>query len=110
VRCTAGASFMSGEPATATSTPGHVKRWTTGGRGVLLRSVVSVLAGFLVFAGFPPRQLWFLAPIGIALLVLVLTGAGGPAPRLRAGFGYGYLAGLGFLVPLLPWIGVFVGA
>ncbi len=31
-------------------------------------------------------------------------------PLRRAGFGYGYLAGLGFLVPLLPWIGVFVGA
>ena len=85
-------------------------RWTTGKRGVLVRSVLSVAAGFLVFAGFAPRPLWFLAPLGIALLTLVLTGAGGAAPRLRAGFGYGYLAGLGFLVPLLPWIGVFVGA
>ncbi|MFE5704019.1 apolipoprotein N-acyltransferase [Rhodococcus koreensis] len=85
-------------------------RWTTGKRGVLVRSVLSVAAGFLVFGGFPPRPLWFLAPVGIALLTLVLTGAGGAAPRLRAGFGYGYLAGLGFLVPLLPWIGVFVGA
>ncbi|WP_245814060.1 apolipoprotein N-acyltransferase [Rhodococcus marinonascens] len=75
----------------------------------MLRCVVSVFAGFLVFAGFPPRPLWFLAPIGIAVLTLVLTGAGGAPPRLRAGFGYGYLAGLGFLVPLLPWIGVYVG-
>ncbi len=83
--------------------------WTAGVQGVMLRCVVSVFAGFLVFAGFPPRPLWFLAPIGIAVLTLVLTGAGGAPPRLRAGFGYGYLAGLGFLVPLLPWIGVYVG-
>ncbi|MEV0946704.1 apolipoprotein N-acyltransferase [Rhodococcus sp. NPDC049939] len=85
-----------------------VHGWTTGVRGVLLRCALSVLAGFLVFASFPPRPLWFLAPIGIALLTLVLT-AGAAPRRLRAGFGYGYLAGLGFLIPLLPWIGVYVG-
>ncbi|WP_424809624.1 apolipoprotein N-acyltransferase [Rhodococcus sp. 27YEA15] len=66
--------------------------------------------GLLIFAGFPPRPLWFLAPVGIALLTCVLTNFGRGGLRLRAGFGYGYLAGLGFLVPLLPWIGVFVGA
>ncbi|AOW92666.1 apolipoprotein N-acyltransferase [Rhodococcus sp. WMMA185] len=85
------------------------RSWGTGAQGVYLRCLLSVFAGFLVFAGFPPRPLWFLAPIGIALLTLVLTGGGGNPPRLRAGFGYGYLAGLGFLLPLLPWIGVYVG-
>ncbi|WP_305091423.1 apolipoprotein N-acyltransferase [Prescottella sp. R16] len=72
-------------------------------------SVLAVLSGVLLFASFPPRPLWFLAPLGIALLVAVLCGYGRRDRRLRAGFGYGYLAGLGFLVPLLPWIGVYVG-
>lgn len=74
------------------------------------RCLLAVVAGLCVFAGFPPRPLWFLAPIGVALLTLVLTDFGRGGVRLRAGFGYGYLAGLGFLVPLLPWIGEFVGA
>ncbi|GAA3185651.1 hypothetical protein GCM10020255_082090 [Rhodococcus baikonurensis] len=75
-----------------------------------LRSLYAAAGGFLIFAGFPPRPLWFLAPVGIALLTCVLTNFGRGGLRLSAGFGYGYLAGLGFLVPLLPWIGVFVGA
>ncbi|WP_420879626.1 apolipoprotein N-acyltransferase [Rhodococcus sp. (in: high G+C Gram-positive bacteria)] len=72
-------------------------------------AVLAIASGLLLFASFPPRPLWFLAPIGIALLTAVLTGYGRGGRKLRAGFGYGYLAGLGFLVPLLPWIGVYVG-
>ncbi|MGW0017676.1 apolipoprotein N-acyltransferase [Rhodococcus sp. NPDC003382] len=75
-------------------------------RAVAVRAVLSVLAGLLLFASFPPRPLWFLAPLGIGLLITVLIAQ--PLHR-RAGFCYGYLAGLGFLVPLLPWIGVYVG-
>ncbi|MEU5843656.1 apolipoprotein N-acyltransferase [Rhodococcus sp. NPDC047139] len=71
-----------------------------------VRAVLSVAAGLLLFASFPPRPLWFLAPVGLALLIGALTAV--PLQR-RAGFGYGYLAGLGFFVPLLPWIGVYVG-
>lgn len=71
-----------------------------------LRMAAALLAGVLLFASFPPRPLWFLAPVGIALLTAVLTVQ---PMRRRAGFGYGYLAGLGFLVPLLPWVGVYVG-
>ncbi|TCN50454.1 apolipoprotein N-acyltransferase [Rhodococcus sp. SMB37] len=73
---------------------------------VSARSLAAVGAGLLLFASFPPRPLWFLAPVGIAVLVVVLTVR--PMQR-KAGFGYGFLAGLGFLVPLLPWIGVYVG-
>ncbi|GAB2917556.1 apolipoprotein N-acyltransferase [Rhodococcus aerolatus] len=58
-----------------------------------------------MFAAFPPRSLWFLAPVGVLVLVLVLHGRG-----VRAGFGYGYLAGLGLFLPLLPWVGVYVGS
>lgn len=72
-------------------------------------AALAVASGLLLFASFPPRPLWLLAPVGIALLTAVLTGYGRGGRTLRAGFGYGYLAGLGFLVPLLPWIGEYVG-
>ncbi|MFA3900283.1 apolipoprotein N-acyltransferase, partial [Rhodococcus qingshengii] len=70
-----------------------------------LRLALSVGAGWLLFLSFPPRTLWFLAPVAIALLTVVLQGR-----SLRAGFGFGYAAGLGFFVPLLPWVGAYVGA
>lgn len=69
------------------------------------RGCASVAAGLLMFASFPPRSLWFAAPLGVALLVLVVRG--------RSVWGaclWGYLGGLGFFVPLLPWVGVYVGA
>ncbi|WP_084477644.1 apolipoprotein N-acyltransferase [Nocardia jejuensis] len=72
---------------------------------VLWRTVAAVVAGLLLFASFPPRTLWFLAPVGIALLVLTVRGSG----RLRGGFGYGMIAGLAFFLPLLPWTGIYVG-
>ncbi|GAB2647664.1 apolipoprotein N-acyltransferase [Prescottella soli] len=71
--------------------------------------VLAVAAGLLLFASFPPRTLWFLAPLGVALLTAVLTDYGRRGRTLRAGFGYGYLAGLAFLVALLPWVGEYVG-
>ncbi|KAA0021321.1 apolipoprotein N-acyltransferase [Antrihabitans cavernicola] len=72
---------------------------------VIRNQLLAIVAGVLLFASFPPRPLWFLAPVGIAVLVLVLRSG----VSIRGGFGYGFLAGLGFLVPLLPWIGVYVG-
>ncbi|QBJ94599.1 apolipoprotein N-acyltransferase [Rhodococcus sp. ABRD24] len=75
----------------------------------LRESVLAIMSGLLLFASFPPRPLWFLAPLGIGLLVAVVTDFGRGGRRLRAGFGYGFLSGLGFLVPLLPWIGKYVG-
>ncbi|MGB3358294.1 MAG: apolipoprotein N-acyltransferase [Rhodococcus qingshengii] len=73
--------------------------------GIALRFAFSVGAGWLLFLSFPPRTLWFLAPVAIALLTVVLQGR-----SLRAGFGFGYAAGLGFFMPLLPWVGAYVGA
>lgn len=65
----------------------------------------AVVAGLLIFASFPPRTCWYLAPVGIAILTLVVR----DAHRLRGGFGYGLLAGLAFFLPLLPWTGIYVG-
>lgn len=69
------------------------------------RSSCAVSAGVLLYAGFPPRSLWFLAPLGVGVLVLVIRGR-----SIRAAFFYGYLSGLAFFLPLLPWVGVYVGA
>ncbi|MBW0093783.1 apolipoprotein N-acyltransferase [Pseudonocardia sp. KRD-184] len=61
-------------------------------------------AGGLLYLSFPPRPLWWLAPLGFAVLGVVLAGR-----RARAGLGYGLLAGLGLFVPLLSWTGAYVG-
>jgi apolipoprotein N-acyltransferase len=72
---------------------------------VVWRVCGSVAAGVLMFASFPPRSLWYAAPIGIAILVAVVRGQ-----CARGAFFFGYLGGLGFFIPLLPWVGVYVGA
>lgn len=87
------------------------RRWITGllarfdRHPIPVRSVGAIVAGLLLFGGFPPRPWWFLAPVGIALLTLIVRGT----PRPRGAFGYGLLAGLGFFLPLLPWTGIYVG-
>ncbi|MHA6794657.1 apolipoprotein N-acyltransferase [Pseudonocardia bannensis] len=68
------------------------------------RLLAAATAGGLLYLSFPPRTLWWLAPLAFALLGTVLRGA-----RARAGLGYGVLFGLGFLVPLLSWTGGYVG-
>ncbi|WP_405706884.1 apolipoprotein N-acyltransferase [Streptomyces xanthophaeus] len=68
------------------------------------RAVLAALAGVLLYLSFPPRPLWWLAPLALALLAGCLYGR--PA---RSGFGIGFLAGLGFLLPLLVWTGEEVG-
>ncbi|HUQ54271.1 apolipoprotein N-acyltransferase [Lentzea sp.] len=71
---------------------------------MLLRVALAVAGGVLVYLSFPPRPLWFLAPVGFALLAWTIH-----RRRARAGFGYGLLFGLGFMVALLRWTGEFVG-
>jgi apolipoprotein N-acyltransferase len=70
----------------------------------LLRVGTAVGAGLLLYAGAPPRELWWLAPVVFALLWALLHGR-----SARAGFGYGFAFGLGFFLPLLSWTGEFVG-
>ncbi len=69
------------------------------------RALAAAGGGALLYASFPPRPLWWLAPLAFAVLGVVLHGR-----RARTGFGLGYLFGLGFLLPLLHWTGVYVGA
>ncbi|GHA04016.1 apolipoprotein N-acyltransferase [Streptomyces echinoruber] len=59
----------------------------------------------LLYVSFPPRTLWWLALPAFAGLGRVLYGR-----SWKAGLGLGYLFGLGFLLPLLVWTGVEVGA
>jgi len=73
--------------------------------GAVLRMLAALAAGGVLYLRFPPRPLWWLAPLAFAVLTPALYGR-----RPRAGFGYGYLFGLGFGLPLLHWTGVFVGA
>lgn len=95
------------DSATARATPPDPATATTGGTdyGMLVRLLAAVTGGLLLFASFPPRPWWFLAPVAIALLTVAVRGPG----TLRAGFGYGFLGGLAFFVPLLPWTGIYVG-
>ena len=69
------------------------------------RLLCAIVAGLLIYASFPPRTCWYVAPLGIALLTAVVRSS----RTLRGGFGYGLLAGLAFFVPLLPWTGIYVG-
>lgn len=73
-------------------------------RGTLTRVVVAAAGGGAVFLSFPPRTMWWLAPVGFAVLGVLLHGR-----RARAGFGLGLVWGLGFMAPLLRWTGEFVG-
>ncbi len=72
----------------------------------LPRLIVAVLAGWLLYASFPPLKCWWAAIVALALLAWVLTHR---ATTPLGGVGYGFLAGLAFYVPLLPWIGNLVG-
>lgn len=59
-----------------------------------------------MWAAFPPRNWWFLAVLGLGLLFAALLVG---SPRVRTGGWIGFVFGLAFFVPLLPWIGVYVG-
>ncbi|MDT7707498.1 MAG: apolipoprotein N-acyltransferase [Pseudonocardiales bacterium] len=71
---------------------------------LLARAVGAFGGGLLLYYSFPPRTLWWLAMPALALLGVAVHGR-----RARAGFGYGFLFGMGFLLPLLTWIGALVG-
>jgi apolipoprotein N-acyltransferase len=65
----------------------------------------AVAGGLILTAAFPPINLWWLAPVGVALLALATLRRGA-----WAGAGLGLLTGLSLLVPLLSWTGRYVGS
>jgi apolipoprotein N-acyltransferase len=89
---------------TADGRPGPGPRHARRHGWALLRAGTAASAGFLLYGGAPPRELWWLAPVSFALLWPVLHGR-----TARVGFGSGFVFGLGFFVPLLSWVGEFVG-
>ena len=68
---------------------------------------VAIVAGLALCMSFPPFGWWYLAIAAFAMLAWLLTRE---STTLAGGFGYGFLFGLAFYLPLLPWIGSFVGA
>lgn len=88
-------------PAERGDTSAH-GRWTVWS----VRTVAALLGGLAMWSAFPPRNWWFMAVVSLGVLFAVL-GAG--AVRVRTGAWLGFVFGAGFFIPLLPWIGVYVG-
>ena len=95
-------------PTADPAASGRVRRWARRpGRPLatyLARLTAATGGGVLLYFGFAPSTQWWLA-----LPAFVLLGATLHGRRARAGFGYGALFGLGFLLPLLRWTGIYVG-
>ena len=68
------------------------------------RLLLAVLAGVALVFAFPDHDLWWLAPVGVALLALSTVGA-----RPRDGALLGFVTGLVFFLTTLHWSGIYVG-
>ncbi|MFD8412193.1 apolipoprotein N-acyltransferase [Streptomyces sp. NPDC059650] len=88
--------------AEAAATPSA--RAPRGKSAAAVRAALAAASGVLLYLSFPPRPLWWLGPVALAVLAGCLHGR-----RARAGFGLGVLHGLGFLLPLLVWTSEGVG-
>ncbi len=68
------------------------------------RLALGLVAGLALWLAFPGHDIWWLAPVGVALLAgATLTATPGRA------FLVGLVAGEGFFVPTLSWSGTYVG-
>lgn len=78
----------------------------TAGR-LAISGALAVIAGLLLYLSFPPVSLgWWLAPIAIAMIVALCV----RADRARGAAGWGVVFGMAFLLPLLSWVSIPVGA
>ncbi|MBY6413950.1 apolipoprotein N-acyltransferase [Rhodococcus sp. BP-252] len=75
------------------------------GFGIGIRLAAAASAGLGLYASFPPIGVWILAPVAIAMFVATVRGQ-----SARAGACYGMIMGLALFLPLLPWVGEYVGA
>src|SRR5690606_914673 len=64
----------------------------------------ALLDGPVLIVSFPPYDLSWAAPVGVALLGAAMCRRG-----VWAGAGLGLLTGLVFLIPLLSWAGIVIG-
>ncbi len=85
----------------------RLREWAPADRKLwLIRTALAIVAGAGMFLAFPPRASWYLSVISLAVLYALLVV---DRPRVRTGAWIGFVFGLGFFVPLLPWIGEYVG-
>jgi apolipoprotein N-acyltransferase len=70
----------------------------------LTRIAVAAASGLLLDLAFPPHDLWWLAPVAVALLTATTRGQ-----TARRGALLGFAHGLGLFVPLLVWSGTIAG-
>jgi apolipoprotein N-acyltransferase len=66
--------------------------------------LLAAAAGVALLVSFPPYDLWWLAPVGVAALALACHGR-----RLRTGALLGFLCGAIYLGVMLKWTGTQVG-
>jgi len=65
----------------------------------------AAIAGGALVLGFPPYDLWPLAPLAVGVLAALAH-----RRRVRHGLAIGLVFGAAFFVPLLRWSGIYVGA
>ncbi|MFY1694025.1 apolipoprotein N-acyltransferase [Solwaraspora sp. WMMA2101] len=66
---------------------------------------LAVVAGVALLVAFPPYDLWWAAPVGVAALAVAVH-----RRRWWAGAGVGFLAGVVFFAPLLSWTNLHTGS
>jgi apolipoprotein N-acyltransferase len=95
------------QPERTSTTRARVLRFRDAVIDRLPQLSVAIVAGVLLCVSFPPFSWWFLAVVAFGLMAWVLTRE---STTTAGGFGYGFLFGAAFYLPLLPWVGGFVGA
>lgn len=70
----------------------------------MLRLLFAIAGGLALWLSFPSMNLWFFAPLGVALIAIATAGA-----RAWQGAALGMVAGVAFFWPLLTWIGIYLG-
>ena len=71
----------------------------------MVKILLSAISGLLLAASFPTIDLWFLAPVSIALFYNQLVGSNFVKRTL-----FSFIYGIFFFAPLLHWSSIFVGA
>lgn len=80
----------------ATARSGRLRSWR--------RPLVALVAGLALTLAFDPYALWWVAPVAVAAFALAVRGLTW-RPALVVGLAFG----LGQMVPLLHWVGIYVG-